>query len=164
MIDLARKTSAAYKPAGARNDGRSSSFECILQGRQQDTNVFVYVKLARIAACGATIVSDAATVHQRPVSNFMLKSAVHNAPIMLDLVDSTTSLQNSVTCDAEWHVKKTVDLIRSTLKGGRHTILQVRDIVAEQLSMFELIEGALSWISLQLGICHSTNRILVIVG
>ena len=94
----------------------------------------------------------------------MLKSAVHNAPIMLDLVDSTTSLQNGVTCDAEWHVKKTVDLIRSTLKGGRHIILQVRDIVAEQLSMFELIEGALSWISLQLGICHSTNMILVIVG
>ena len=30
--------------------------------------------------------------------------------------------------------------------------------------MFKLVEGALPWITSQLGVCHGTNRLLVIVG
>jgi len=164
IIDLSRKTSAAYRPPSSRNDGRSASFETILEDRQQVTNELVDAELAKIEVCGATIVSDAATVHRRPVSNFMLKAAVHQTPLMLDLVDSTTALQNGHTRDAEWYTEKTVDLIRSTPKAGRCIVLQVGDTVAEQLAMFELVEAACPWVSSQLGVCHGTNRILTIVG
>jgi hypothetical protein len=164
IIKTIRATSAMYNPPSSRNDGRPSCFESILQDRQADVNAAVDLELARIVTCGATIVSDAATVHRRPVSNFMLKAAIHKLPMMLDLVDSTTSLQNGENRDAEWYARKTVDLIRSTPNAGRHIVLQVGDTVAEQLCMFELVEAALPWMSHQLGICHGVNRILTIVG
>ena len=63
IIDLSRKTSAAYRPPSSRNDGRSASFETILEDRQQVTNELVDAKLTRIEVCGAIIVCDASTVY-----------------------------------------------------------------------------------------------------
>ena len=86
------KTSAGYKFLDPRNDDRASSFEHVLQSRNEDVSNEVDHKLSRIIVCGTTSVSDAATMHQRPVSNFMLKAFVHKLPLMLDLVDSTKML------------------------------------------------------------------------
>ena len=89
IFALVRKTSAGYKPPDPRNDGRASSFEHMSQGRNEDVSNEVDQELSRIIVCGATIVSNTATVHQQPMSNFMLKAAVHKLLLMLDLVDST---------------------------------------------------------------------------
>lgn len=164
ILELARKTSAGYRPPSTRNDGRGASFANFLQDQQADVNELVDKQLERIVVCNATIVSDAATVHCRPVSDFMLKAVCHKLPMMLNLVDSTTVLQNGVSCDAEWCAAKTCELIGSTPNGGKHILLMVGDTVAEQLAMFELVEEALTWISAQLGICHGVNRILLIIG
>ena len=164
ILDLARKTSAGYRSPNRRNDGRGACFETILQGRQVDVNAQVDVELAKIVTCGATIVSDAATVHRRPVANFMLKAACHSAPMMLDLVDATQMIQTGENRDATWYAKKTVALVHTTPLAGRCVVLMVGDTVAEQLAMFDMVEEACPWMSGQLGVCHGMNLILKICG
>ena len=111
-----------------------------MQGRNEDVSNEVDHELSRIVVCNAMIVSDAATVHRRPVSNFMLKAAVHKLPLMLDLVDSTKMLQNGEEHDAPWYAQRTVDLIQATPNSGRSIVLMVDDTVAEQLIMFDFVE------------------------
>ena len=64
--------------------------------------------------------------------------------MILDLVDSTTALQNGISRDAEWYAAKTCEMIRSTPNGGKHIVLMAGDTVAEELAIFELVEEALT--------------------
>ena len=146
IFTLVRKTPTGSKPPDPRNEGRPSSFENMLQGRNEDVRNGVNSEFSRIIVCGAMVVSDAATVHRRSVSNFMLKAAVHKLPLMLDFVDSTSMLQNGEERDAPWYAHRTIDLIQATPNSGHSIVMMVGDTVAEQLVMFDLIELTCPWI------------------
>lgn len=164
MFVLVQETSAGHKPPDPRNEGRPPTFENVLQVRNNDVIKKVDSELPMVIVCGATTVSDAATVHQRPVSNFMLKQAVRKLTLMVDLVGSTTMHQNGEGHDVAWQARKTVNLAPATPNDGYSVVLVVGDIVAQQSVMFDVVESTCLWISKQLGICHGSNRVLTIVG
>ena len=68
--------------------------ECAARDNEVDS------ALSQIIVCGGAVFFDAATLHQRPVLKFMLKEEMQKMPLMLDLVDPITMLQNCEVRDA----------------------------------------------------------------
>ena len=165
MLELARKTHAHYKPPSNKNDSRTRSYETILEERINDVDVNLDAALQKSVTCGATITSDGATVHKRPLTNYVLTAPCWNGcSMLLELTDSTGDIQDGELRGADAYATHTVSLIRTTPEGGRCVVLMVGDTAGDQMLAAKMVERVLPWLSWQCCVCHTINRILSAIG